>query len=56
MYCFIGYHGKGGYLTVSESVVTPLRDIFMEASEDAGYKTIDCNGKDMIGIILIVHK
>lgn len=48
-YADSGYHGKGGYQTVSESVVTELRDIFMEASEDAGYKTVDCNGKDMIG-------
>lgn len=46
---FTGYHGKGGYQTVSESHVTELRDIYMAASEEAGYKTVDCNGKDMIG-------
>lgn len=44
-----GYHGKGGYQTVSESHVTELRDIYMIAAEQAGYKTVDCNGKDMLG-------
>ncbi|CAC5408063.1 Glucose dehydrogenase [FAD, quinone] [Mytilus coruscus] len=44
-----GYHGKGGYQTVSESQVTELRDIYMAASEEAGYKTVDCNGENMIG-------
>ncbi|VDI81016.1 Hypothetical predicted protein [Mytilus galloprovincialis] len=48
-YADSGYHGKGGYQTVSESHVTELRDIYMAASEEAGYKTVDCNGKDMIG-------
>ncbi|CAG2206798.1 unnamed protein product [Mytilus edulis] len=47
-YADSGYHGKGGYQTVSESHVTELRDIYMAASEEAGYKTVDCNGKDMI--------
>lgn len=44
-----GYHGKGGYLTVSASYVTEFRDFYMQAAEEAGFKTVDCNGKDMIG-------
>ncbi|KAK3098403.1 hypothetical protein FSP39_019191 [Pinctada imbricata] len=46
------YHGKDGPLHVNPGYVTPLADLYGEAMEELGYKIIDCNGEDMIGIRL----
>ena len=51
MFCYISpvYHGKSGPLHVSKGYVTPLVDILGQAMEEIGYKTVDCNGEEMIG-------
>ncbi|KAK3097269.1 hypothetical protein FSP39_008216, partial [Pinctada imbricata] len=43
------YHGKDGPLHVSSGNATPLADIFGDAMEEMGYRTVDTNGEDMIG-------
>ncbi|XP_062620128.1 glucose dehydrogenase [FAD, quinone]-like, partial [Saccostrea cucullata] len=39
------YHGKGGYLTVTDGSTTPLVDVFERAMRELGYPLTDCNGK-----------
>ncbi|XP_056016168.1 glucose dehydrogenase [FAD, quinone]-like [Ostrea edulis] len=44
------YHGKGGYLSVSDGTATPLnKNVYARAMEELGYPTTDCNGKSQIG-------
>ncbi|KAK3098155.1 hypothetical protein FSP39_016702 [Pinctada imbricata] len=43
------YRGKDGPLHVSKGYVTPLVDIYGEAMEELGYKTVDSNGEDIFG-------
>ncbi|XP_048768069.2 glucose dehydrogenase [FAD, quinone]-like [Ostrea edulis] len=44
------YHGKGGYLSVSDGTATPLnKKIYARAMEELGYPITDCNGKSQIG-------
>ena len=37
---------------MSPAYVTPLEDLYGKAANDMGYKTVDCNGEDMIGKII----
>ena len=47
---FIDYHGTDGPLYVSAAgYETPLGDLFGKAMQELGYKSVDCNGEDMIG-------
>lgn len=43
------YHTSGGPITVSESKVTPLSDLYMKAGKELGYKMSDYNGKEQEG-------
>ncbi|XP_062566969.1 glucose dehydrogenase [FAD, quinone]-like [Saccostrea cucullata] len=43
------YHGKGGYLSVSDGTVTQLSNVYSKAFEELGYPITDCNGKSQIG-------
>lgn len=46
----IDYHGKEGYLSVSDGTATPLnKEVYARAMEEIGYPTVDCNGKSQIG-------
>ncbi|XP_064490285.1 glucose dehydrogenase [FAD, quinone]-like isoform X1 [Ornithodoros turicata] len=48
-----GYHGSGGYLTVSTaSYTTPLAQAFVEAGLQLGYPNIDVNGPVMTGFAI----
>ncbi|KAJ8931349.1 hypothetical protein NQ314_015758 [Rhamnusium bicolor] len=47
------YHGKGGYLTVSEAPYhTPLVAAFVEAGKQLGYKNRDINGQYQTGFMM----
>jgi hypothetical protein len=39
-------------MTVSETRVTPLPDIYRKAAEELGYQLVDVNGESQIGISL----
>ncbi|XP_019924634.3 glucose dehydrogenase [FAD, quinone] isoform X3 [Magallana gigas] len=44
------YHGREGYLSVSDGTATPLnKEVYARAMEELGYSTVDCNGKSQIG-------
>lgn len=44
------YHGRGGYLTVSESSFrTPLGEAFIRGGLEMGYKNRDGNGQHQTG-------
>lgn len=44
------YHGYNGYLDVSyASYESPIKEIFLNASKELGYKLIDYNSKENIG-------
>ncbi|XP_048768061.2 alcohol dehydrogenase [acceptor]-like [Ostrea edulis] len=44
------YHGKGGYLSISDGTATPLNEkVYARAMAELGYPTTDCNGKSQIG-------
>lgn len=44
------YHSENGYLDVTTSpYVSPLREPFLEAGEEIGYRTKDCNDEDPEG-------
>ncbi|XP_056016593.1 glucose dehydrogenase [FAD, quinone]-like [Ostrea edulis] len=44
------YHGKGGYLSVSDGTATPLnKNVYARAMEELGHPITDCNGKSQIG-------
>ncbi|XP_061176434.1 glucose dehydrogenase [FAD, quinone]-like [Saccostrea echinata] len=43
------YHGKGGYLSVSDGTATQLSTVYSKAMEELGYRITDCNGKSQIG-------
>ncbi|XP_075728660.1 L-sorbose 1-dehydrogenase isoform X2 [Rhipicephalus microplus] len=48
-----GYHGRGGYLTVSTPpYVSPLAHAFVEAGETLGYPNIDLNGPTQTGFAI----
>ena len=47
---FIAYHSRGGYITITESLVTPLPHIYSQAAKEIGMKIVDVNGEDQIGI------
>ncbi|XP_053407354.1 oxygen-dependent choline dehydrogenase-like [Mercenaria mercenaria] len=44
------YHSSGGPLPVSANKMTSLSDTISKAGEEIGYKSVDCNGAEMIGI------
>jgi hypothetical protein len=49
----LDYHGKGGYLSVSDGIVTPLnKNVYARAMEELGFSITDCNGKSQIGTLL----
>lgn len=44
------YHGKGGYLSVSDGTSTPLsKNAYAPAMKEIGLPFTDCNGKSQIG-------
>ncbi|XP_048768064.2 glucose dehydrogenase [FAD, quinone]-like isoform X2 [Ostrea edulis] len=44
------YHGRRGYLSVSDGTATPLnKKVYARAMEELGYPSTDCNGKSQIG-------
>ncbi|XP_076109497.1 glucose dehydrogenase [FAD, quinone]-like [Mytilus galloprovincialis] len=43
------YHGKGGYMKLTDSTLTPLVEVYRRGAEEIGYKTVDANGEDQIG-------
>lgn len=46
----LDYHGREGYLSVSDGSATPLnKEVYARAMEELGYPSIDCNGKSQIG-------
>lgn len=45
----LAYHGKGGYMKLTDSSLTPLAEIYRKGAEEIGYKTVDANGEDQIG-------
>ena len=46
-----GYHGEGGYLSVSRArYATPAARMFVEAVKDLGYEEIDYNGRSQTGV------
>lgn len=48
-----GYHGTGGYLTVSEAPYhTPLVASFIEGGSQLGYQNRDCNGEHQSGFMV----
>lgn len=47
------YHGKGGYLSVSDGTSTPLsKNAYAPAMKEIGLPFTDCNGKSQIGTLL----
>ncbi|XP_053405688.1 alcohol dehydrogenase [acceptor]-like [Mercenaria mercenaria] len=44
------YHNSGGPLPVTANKITSLSGTISKAGEEIGYKTVDCNGAEMIGI------
>ena len=47
------YHGRDGYLTVSEPpYVTPLVTTFVEGGMEMGYENRDCNGEIQTGFMI----
>lgn len=53
---YIDYHSRGGYLGVSESLNTPLYEYYEKAANKIGYKTVDYNGEEQIGMIVVSCK
>lgn len=48
-----GYHGTGGYLTVSTPhYTTPIAGAFLEAAKLFGYDNIDLNGATQTGFAI----
>ncbi|KAJ8922414.1 hypothetical protein NQ315_004360, partial [Exocentrus adspersus] len=45
-----GYRGRGGLLTVNYTEPTIFSTVFIKAKEELGYKPVDYNGKDQIGV------
>ncbi|XP_052710386.1 glucose dehydrogenase [FAD, quinone]-like [Crassostrea angulata] len=44
------YHGRGGPLTVSDGVTSPLSHrVYRRGMEELGYQTVDCNGESQTG-------
>lgn len=47
------YRGRGGPLTVSDGVTSPLSNkVYRRGMEELGYQTVDCNGESQTGISL----
>lgn len=44
------YHSRGGPLTVSTTLTSPLINTFMQGGQELGFDHIDCNGKTQEGI------
>ena len=51
-YFVLAYHGINGPLHVSGSdqYDSKIGDLYGKAMEELGYKVIDCNGEEMIGM------
>ncbi|XP_018572206.1 glucose dehydrogenase [FAD, quinone]-like [Anoplophora glabripennis] len=45
-----GYHGKGGLLDVNYTEPTVFTSVFLRGMEELGYKIIDYNGENQIGV------
>ena len=43
------YHGRGGYLTVSDGVATDLNKVYARGMRELGHDTVDCNGESQAG-------
>ncbi|KAL5010861.1 hypothetical protein ScPMuIL_013166 [Solemya velum] len=43
------YHSRGGPLTVSTTLTSPLINTFMQGGQELGFDHIDCNGKTQEG-------
>nr|XP_022293525.1 uncharacterized protein LOC111104083 isoform X1 [Crassostrea virginica]XP_022293526.1 uncharacterized protein LOC111104083 isoform X1 [Crassostrea virginica] len=43
------YHGRGGYLTVSDGVATELNKVYARGMRELGHNTVDCNGESQAG-------
>ncbi|CAC5363146.1 unnamed protein product [Mytilus coruscus] len=44
------YHSTGGYLPLTRTKATSLPNVYERVVEELGYKTVDVNGEDHIGI------
>ena len=49
LYLSTEYHNSGGLLPVTYNNITSLSKTISEAGAEIGYKTLDCNGAEMIG-------
>lgn len=50
------YHGKNGYLTISDvKYHTKASKVFLKAAQEAGYKYVDYNGKNQLGVMLNIN-
>ena len=47
------YHGRDGYLSVSDGTATPLNQHYSAAVRELGLQHVDCNGESQIGKIMI---
>ena len=45
-----GYHGTGGFMTISDVRLTPLSDILYQGYAELGLPGVDINGPDQIGM------
>ncbi|CAC5396732.1 Oxygen-dependent choline dehydrogenase [Mytilus coruscus] len=43
------YHGKGGFMKLTDSSLTSLVEVYRRSAEEIGYRTVDANGEDQIG-------
>ena len=46
----LAYHGRGGPLTVSDGLSSPLgNEVYRRGMEELGYQMVDCNGPSQTG-------
>ncbi|XP_014671606.1 PREDICTED: glucose dehydrogenase [FAD, quinone]-like [Priapulus caudatus] len=45
------YHGVGGPLTITQSAITELVDVFLDAGRELGYRVGDVNGETPYGVM-----
>lgn len=49
MCSYTAYHGRDGYLSVSDGKATPLNQHYSAAVRELGLQHVDCNGESQIG-------